>query len=81
MVHRQQRALWILLGYGLARVNLQRWAGQCWQEAVAAEHKVQQRWLKRQFVATKCVYVAVGVSVVRPHPGVVAARFGFVHAP
>ena len=28
-----------------------------------------------------CLYVAVGVSVVRPHPGVVAARFGFVHAP
>lgn len=38
---RQQRACWILLGYGLAKVNLRRWAGDFLREAAAAEHKVR----------------------------------------
>lgn len=34
-----RRALWILLGYGLAKVNLRRWTGVFFQQAAAADHK------------------------------------------
>lgn len=37
----QERAIWLLVGYGLARFNLRAWARDFWIQACGAEHKVR----------------------------------------